>query len=63
MYVAARMVLIPYATHSQYTNIISDVQQDVSIVSAISVVSISIWQLMFVSLKDYSPFELTLGEL
>lgn len=40
MYVAARMVLVPYASSKQYDSIISDVQQDVSIISAICVVLI-----------------------
>ena len=38
MYVAARMVLIPYATTEQYHAIISDVQRDVAIPSALGVV-------------------------
>ena len=39
MYVSARMVLITYATESQYSHIISDTQKDVTVVTCICVVS------------------------
>ncbi len=38
MYVAARMVLIPYTTVDHYHSIIADSQLDVSICSAVGVV-------------------------
>lgn len=38
MYLAARMVLIQYATLDQYSNIISTTRQDVSIIAIISLV-------------------------
>ena len=40
MYVSARMVLITYATESQYSHIISDTQKDVTVVTCICVVSV-----------------------
>ena len=39
MYVSARMVLITYATESQYSRLISDTQKDVTVVTCICVVS------------------------
>ena len=38
MYLAARMVLIQYATLDQYSDIISTTRQDVSIIAIISLV-------------------------
>ena len=42
MYVSARMVLITYASESEYSHIISDTQKDVTVVTCICVVSICI---------------------
>jgi len=39
MYLSARMVLIQYTSHDQYSQIIDDTRRDVTIITLISVVS------------------------